>query len=643
MGPWWVSHRIDATVTRQFVVKHLSPEEALRLDRPVAFTSEDLTERTYWESIQEGAKRIFLILVDIGLPDRIFAIIDAGWDDAELPLSLDDVERLQLTAARDDRVDRKFHGRQFQYLVKTIDRGEHRTYNDSDQVPLDVVDRGPPLPSKSNHVDKIRLPNIPNRTFTRRRYPLGNSSGSLPPQQFLEMVNAIKNVQNDHMVSYWASYTHQGHGFILLTPVSDFNLKSFLATPPSSFKSLPKKERRELVMDWILCLVDTMCFLHSKNRSHCYIKPSAILFTSQNSIFFVDPTRLSPNAASARADKSSFDREWYDYAAPEQWFRPTGPGSPPTRKAVLASLSASPENNGFAAAQAYGSPGGQNPASPVPNPSQLADIFSLGCIILELLSFLLKRSASKFASFRSAKLKKGGRGGAVLDTSFHKNLGQVEEWMSSLAKDAARKVSETDGGRVDGGNVFRGFTPMLHVVTEMLAASPFERPPAAEVQRRMYQILRDKCGILEPHCVNRYAAVDHHLSQNLAQMRIHDYHPPQPYNNAMQHPAMYATTQSYNLADPDMPPTPPLLHRRTTSSSGYSQDSRNSRNSRNSGSTTTGSSERDADTAYVATRGSSSSSAAAAPQPIRSPNGWVRNPSYMGPPSTQPSLYAGAP
>lgn len=612
MGPWWTANRIDATVTRQFVAKHLVSEQAERLDRPVAFTSEDLTERTYWDSIQESARRLFLILVDIGLPDLIFTLVDAGWDDAELPLSSDAVERLGLTAVKDDRLDRKFYQRQFHYIVNALERGEHFTFQDSDLVPLDVIDRGTPLTSKSNHVDKVRLPDVPERTFARRKYHLGTGSGSIPQQEFLDMVNAIKGVQNEHIVSYWASYTHQGHGYILLTPVSDYTLKSFLSTAPSSFKSLPKPDRRELVMNWILCLVDTMCFLHNKNRSHCYIKPSAILFTSQNDIFFIDPTRLSPDASSSRAEKTSFDREWYDYAAPEQWLRPTGPGSPPTRKAVLASLSVSPDNTSFVQGGTY--------EGASPDPAQQADIFSLGCIILELLSFLLKRSTSKFASFRSAKLKKGGRGGAVLDTSFHKNLGQVEEWMTSLAKDAARKVSNTDGGRIDGGNVFRGFTPMLHVVTEMLAANPFERPSAIEVQQRMYQILRDHCGIEEPHCVHQYA-ID--LPQDLSRMRLRN---SQPYA-----PPISFQTQFHDFATEHESP-PPLLHRRTTSSSVFSQDSRNSRNS---SSATTGSSEREMDMGYA-------SRAMTAPQPIRSPTQWTRNQPYMNPPNGH-AVFSGAP
>ena len=621
MGSWWISQRIDTAVTRQFVVKHLGREDVDRLDRPVAYTSEDLTERTYWDSIRNDSKRIFLTLLDIGIPEQIFGIVDDGWEDSDLPLSPDDVERLKLTATKDDRIDRKFHQRQFQFTVRTVDPGEHLDFADSELVPLDVVDRGSPLPSKNNSLDKVKLPNVSNRVFKRRKYQLGPSASSPSTQEFFDVVHAIKNVRSEHMISYWASYTHRGFGYILLTPIREYNLKSFLSNAPSSFKSLSKQDRRELVMNWVLCLVHTMAFLHGTGRSHCYIKPSAIFFTSHNTIFFVDPTRLSSDAASPRAEKSSFDREWYDYAAPEQWFRSTGPGSPPTTKTVLASLSVSPDNTMFSSGGSYTSSGGANYAPPVPNPSQQADVFSLACIILELLSFLLKKSASKFASFRSAKLKKGGRGGAVLDTSFHKNLGQVEEWMSTLAKDAANKISEKGDRKSDGNSVFRGVTPMLHVVAEMLAANPFERPSASEVLRRMHSILTDHCGIQRLHCVP--SAVSN-VQHTMAHMSIQD---PQPFVQPSYQ------VQSYDFAMERESP-PPLLHRRATGSSGYSQASRNSLNS---GSTTTESSEREVDAVFASSRSMT------APQPIRSPSGWARNQPYMTSPNNQASLYAGAP
>jgi len=315
-------------------------------------------------------------------------------------------------------------------------------------------------------------------------------------------IDSIRNVQNEHLVSYWASYTHQGYGYVLFTPASDFSFKSFLATTPSSVKNLDKKVRRGLVMNWIHCLVDTLCFLHNRGLSHGNIRPSTVLFTNSNHIFFSDFTRLNPEIITSRA--SSFDKEAYDYAAPEQWFRPTTSSGLVHRKATLTSMSASPDITTFSISRGGPEHAPQSPQAMMhaPNPQlnpQAADIFSLGCIILELLGYLLKRQTRSFASHRAAKHKTPGRGGAVLDSSFHRNLSQVESWMTGLAKDAAKKRDD---------QVFRGVAPMLHVVERMLALHPGERPSAHDVQTRMYQILTDSAGITEPHCVHQYGGWD---------------------------------------------------------------------------------------------------------------------------------------
>jgi serine/threonine protein kinase len=613
MATWWFPQRIEATVTRAFVVQQLFPDQIERLDRSVAFGGGDLTERTYWESIQTQAKRLFLILTELGFPDHIFTIIDNGWDDAELPLPLEHVGRLRLTASRDDRVDRKFYQRQFHYLVRPLERGEHTVYTEQDIVPVDVVERSSGLAGKASQVDRVRLPNHPSRLLCRRRYALGNGPGSVLPQDFFDAINSVKGFRNDHIVSYWSSYTHQGYGYVLLTPFCDFNLKSFLATAPASYKNLAKHERRELVLNWILCLVDTLCFLHSQNRSHRYIKPSTVLFTNQNHIFFADSARLSPDSWSGHADKSSFDREWYDYAAPEQWFRPTGPASPPLRKPNLGS---SPEGPGFSIPRVLEQSGTPNAMLHTPTPQlnpQHADIFSLGCVILELLSFLVKRSSSKFASFRSAKHKTAGRGGAVLDTSFHKNLGQVEAWMSSLAKDASKKVADAEGG-----NIFRGITPMLHVVTGMLSANPQDRPAALEVQQRMYQILTDTCCIPEPHCVHQYS---NNLQYSLGRLRIGD-----------APPTMADPAGGRNRANPSQGPPRAYNHTRSGSSSGYSQGSGTSSASRSSN-------DRDMNPSYSGGRSIPASQAS------RAPPGWpgiATTSPYIAGPNGQASMYAAA-
>ncbi|KFA78410.1 hypothetical protein S40288_06405 [Stachybotrys chartarum IBT 40288] len=575
MASWWVPARIDATVTRAYVIQQLVPEEIERLDRPVGYGAEDLTERTYWESIRTQAKRIFMLLVELGIPDQIFGIIDDGWVDAELPLSLEDIARLQLTAVRDDRVDRKFYQRQFHYIIKTIDKGDHVVFADHDVVPIEVVDRSPGLNTKNVQFDKVRLPNNP-AVLCRRRYPLGASPGCMSEQIFMDTIANIRFSQNDHIVSYWASYTYQGSGYIIITPFSDFNLKSFLATTPSTYKNLPKIYRRELILNWILCLVDTLCYLHSQNRSHCYIKPSTVLFNNSNHIFFADSLHLSPDSWTGRSDKSSFDREWYDYAAPEQWFRPAGTTSPTPRK-TYNDLGSSPDFNISRSLDNQGSPNAMlHTPTPQLNP-QHADIFSLGCVILELMSFLVKKSTSKFASFRSAKHKTAGRGGAVLDTSFHKNLGQVEAWMSILAKDASKKISDSDGG-----SVFRGFTPLLHVVTGMLSVTPQDRPTAMEVQQRVYKILTDTCGINQPHCVHQYSA---DLQYSLSRMRI---------SGAKSPPNAAAVRKYANTSYSNTPRG--YQHGRSNSSSGFSQ-----RSGTSSGSVT--SNDRETEAGYSGARG----------------------------------------
>lgn len=533
---WWDSDRIEATVTRQFVCSHLLPQEIERLGQPLGF-GDGLTDGTYWEWINEKAKRIFLILVDLGVPDQIFGVIDDSWDDQDLPIARDQVECLALTPAKDEKFERKFYHRQFHYLLKPLGRGEHIDYEDIEVVPLDVIDRKPALPI-SHPTDRVRLPNHPGIALCRRRIPLGAGAGCLSYDEFLYEVDSIRNVQNEHLASYFASYVHQGYGYVLLTPVSDLSLKSFLTTTPTAFKSLEKRTRRELTLNWIHCLVDTICFLHTRGLSHGNIKPSTVLFTHENHIFLSDFSRLNAELLANTSDKSSIDKEAYDYAAPEQWYRPTSSQarpiswqfSPTHRKPTNTSLHAaptapSPNDTSFCISRGANSDHGGSvagssisgssssaasgaatmraaAASPHLSP-QAADIFSLGCVILELLSFLMKKTPRAFAAHRAAKHKTGGRGGAVLDSSFHRNLGQVESWMGALAREAAKKKG---GG--PAAAPFCGVAPMLHVVERMLAQHPADRPAALEVQARMYEVLHDVCGVAEPHCVHQYGGWD---------------------------------------------------------------------------------------------------------------------------------------
>lgn len=508
---WWDEERIDATVTREFVLSKLRPDEQIRLDEPLGF-GDGLTDDTYMEWIEEKAKRIFLILVDLGVPDQIFGVIDDSWDDDDLPVPLDQVERLQLTYDRDEKLERKFFNRQFIYLLRNVVKGEHTVYDDEEVVPLELAEKRPVGAVAGfihGNVDKVHLPGRPDDLFLRRRIPLGASIGRMPQEEFLAGIEIMKTLEHDHLSSLWASYVHEGFGYLLLTPVADTNLKSILTVTPQFIKILAKQDRRILLLNWIHCLADALSFLHGHDQAHRNIKPSNVMLDFDNHIFLGDAGIFS--TSNLAGEKQGFDKENYDYSAPEQEKRipkpePSLPVSRPTtarRSTAPSTASFVPSNYSYSdnASIYTSSTGSANSTNSPPKlhhhmhsisghsgtryDPQKADVFSLGCIFLEILTFLFKRASRNFASHRAAKNKTPGRGGGLPDSSFHKNLGQVDSWMKTLAKDASKKEDK----------IFRGVTHILDLCERMLNPVPEIRPSAKEVQQELYRILSEHSGL----------------------------------------------------------------------------------------------------------------------------------------------------
>jgi serine/threonine protein kinase len=514
---WWDEERIETTVTRQFVLANLRPDEQLRLDEPLKF-GEGLTDDTYMEWIELKAKRIFLILVDLGVPDQIFGVIDDSWDDEDLPVPLDHVERLRLTYEKDERMDKRFFQRQYIYLLRNLQKGDNLAYADDEVVPLEMAEKRPVgavtglIPS---NIDKVHLPGRPDDIFIRRRIPIGTLPGRMSMEDFLAGVESMKSVEHDHLTCLWASYTHQEYGYLLLTPVNDSCLKAFLTVTPQSYKILAKQERRGMMMNWMHCLADAVAFLHGKGLAHRNIKPSNIMLDIENHIFLSDCSIFT--SSPLINVKQGFDKETYDYSAPEKAPRPEkaapiySPNTRSTTRATMARRSTGPSSSGIpvspttlssatfssdTASIRTSSTGSNPPSSPTKSSARLegrhdpqkSDIFSLGTVFLEIITFLMKRASRNFASHRASKNKTPGRGGGLPDSSFHKNLGQVESWMSTLAKDASKKEDQ----------IFRGVNHILVLVDSMLSVNPDDRPTAHEVQERLYAILSEYSGMGQP-------------------------------------------------------------------------------------------------------------------------------------------------
>lgn len=351
----------------------------------------------------------------------------------------------------------------------------------------------------------------------------------MPMEEFLSGIDAVKAIDHEHLTCLWASYVHHDCGYLLVSPVHDSNLKSFLTTTPQSIKILAKQDRRILCVNWLHCLASALSSLHKLGLAHKSIRPSNVLLDVDNQIFLGDTGAFS---TASEGDKRGFDKETYDYSAPEQASnsRPSSyvpvylPMSRPStvKRATFPgnggasiyfpapSVSGSSSNDSASiltdSTGSYGSSSPPNDGLSKKHDPQQADIFSLGTIFLEILTFLLKRASRNFASHRSAKNKTPGRGGGLPDSSFHKNLGQVESWMNTLTKDASKKEDI----------LFRGISHIITLTTQMLSVHPEDRPTASEVQERLYKILSNYSGLgaagegLESrlHCDSRRVKVE---------------------------------------------------------------------------------------------------------------------------------------
>ncbi|KAI9674084.1 MAG: hypothetical protein M1817_001902 [Caeruleum heppii] len=499
---WWDDERVDSTVTTDFIASKLRAEERTLLHRPLAFGA-GLTDDTYAEWILEKSKRLFLILTDIGVPEQIFGVSDDSWDDEDLPISMEAVDRLQLSYEKDEALNQKFYKRQFAYLMQDISQGEHRNFNHDETVPLEPVTKRPGV-TFLHSSEKVHLPGRPDQVFLRKRVVFGQGASQILQSEFRTTVETIRSISHEHIVSIWASYTFEGCGYVLCTPSTELTLRNFLQVPPPHFRNFPKPKRRQIVLNWLHCLADALSYLHSQGMSHGNIRPSSVMIDSAENIYLGDVAAFDQMLA----DKRPNALECYDYGAPEKWLRAkvkestrsktpeVNPRSFLAKTSMYSStVSRSPSSASKRASE--GELAVRKPTTPVlsewraaiSDPQQ-ADIFSLGCIFLEILTMLLKQKGTSFSSHRSTKNRTPGRGGGRPDTSFHANLGQVESWIELLEKRAEKKVD----------NIMRGVQPILSLCGCMLARDPISRPSAKQVEETLYDILVGPCGLRVLHC-----------------------------------------------------------------------------------------------------------------------------------------------
>ncbi|KAK6346909.1 hypothetical protein TWF696_007010 [Orbilia brochopaga] len=514
----WDAEKIEETVTHQFLKDKIPSQQGKeKLDVEVSF-GDGLTDETYAEWVVQKAKRFFLLLLEFGLPERIFDVVDQSWDDDDLPLEPKYIHRLKLREHYDIALENKFYKRQFSYILKEISYKAHIKYEDEDEIPL-VVSYRQKIPGFSfPGDDKVYRPRNRSHMMYRRKVTLGPGPESLTEKDFLAEVAVLRKVVHPHIVDFQASYTYLHDGFILTTPTYDYSLKNFIENPSSTFKSLNKEQRRRRILGWIHCLADALAYLHDEEITTLDIRPRTIL-VSRDEVYLSDISILTGLDSKAKTT-DHIEAERYEYDAPEHWNRKHSAHSPPSTPSIgtararsffrsfsmMSNSNSLPQPNSphgdvVSDSSEHSAPNDsvdsavQGPqlsaaqvgewVKEVSNPFK-ASTFSLVCIFMDLLTFNAKKKISAFKSYRSAK-KGSSRGAAKPDSSFHANLGQVAAWIEILDKEVSKRGAED-----------RAVKSILQICASMFYREPDLRPSQREVADIFWNILREDGG--EPHC-----------------------------------------------------------------------------------------------------------------------------------------------
>lgn len=201
------------------------------------------------------------------------------------------------------------------------------------------------------------------RDYIRRTYRCADRS------ILIGQLHSFKRLSHKNIEKITCSYA-QGNSISIITPYCGSNLEDFLAQRPDSTK-------RRLLLGWINDLLQGLSHIHAEKKTHGSITPRNILIEGSSvcySVFAIEnQTQHEPDG------RSSGNNIRQLYAAPEVATR------------------------GKAA--------------------RLSDVFSLGCVFLDMLTVIQGRTVHDFAMYRASS----GRG-----SSFQANLSHVRRWMSTI-------------------------------------------------------------------------------------------------------------------------------------------------------------------------------------------------------------------
>lgn len=297
-------------------------------------------------------------------------------------------------------------------------KGQHVTFAIQEKIPLSHISHlGSSL---SATVDKVLCRRVALARKTMRcdrRWTVADA---------LQEVYHLQNLHHFHIVQLVGTYL-QGRNFsILMYPAADSHLGRFLEDT-LDLDACASLERRTFLGSTLGCLTSAVAFIHEQTTKHMDIKPHNILVRSDGSWWRVYITDFGLSRSFASQGHSQTD----------------GPTSRTPR---------------YCAPEVYN----------YEQRGRSADVFSLGCVFLEILTTVCHIDLHVFTDARR---------GDGDDESFHANLERAVWWARRNLR-ASKPVINIKRGAVADDAVLE---MAVELVISMVAREPEKRPTAAQV------------------------------------------------------------------------------------------------------------------------------------------------------------------
>ncbi|PVH99328.1 hypothetical protein DM02DRAFT_435918 [Periconia macrospinosa] len=256
--------------------------------------------------------------------------------------------------------------------------GRHRHFPSADDVPfIKVEELGK---GAYGYVDRV-ISTVSHREYARKLIPRGRTfqRDKKILRDFERELGTLKKLRHHrHIVQLVGSYTDPRFVGIIMSPVAEGDLKDFLNDCASDAKGNPHS-RKSFTRSFFGCLTSALSYLHDNTIRHKDIKPQNVL-VSQHTIYLTD---------------FGISLDWSEIGHSTT----TGP-TPKTARYCAPEVSEyEPRNTS-------------------------SDMWSLGCVFLEIWTVLKGETVANLHAFLEANL--------TLSSCYHLNTEATFQWMKNL-------------------------------------------------------------------------------------------------------------------------------------------------------------------------------------------------------------------